>query len=437
MEFLLMSKNSKSNEAKKGKVKLVKDLVGKLFSSRKRVVAVVVFLFVLGFVGWRVFGGKKEEAQLQTATVERGTIVSSVTASGQVLVSNINKITSQASGTVKAVYAKDGDTVQKGQKIAEITLDLEGMQNQAQAYSSYLSAKNSLESAKYTQYTLQADMFSKWEDFKELAESDSYDTAEERALPEFHISENSWLAAEAKYKNQEAVIAQAQVALNNAWLSYQQSNSSIVAPTGGTITGIAIAPGMQIGSSDTSTGNRLSQRVAAVVAEGSPLASFNVSEIDVTSVKPGQKATITIDSIADKTFTGEVVSVDKIGSVSSGVTNYPVIIELSSRSEQILPNMAATANIIIDSKSDVLVVPSSAVQSQEGQDVVRVLRNGVEQVVAVETGLISDTETEITSGLSEGEVVVVGTLVTGQTSGGASPFGTFGGPGGGRVVIPR
>jgi len=398
-----------------------------LVSSRKRVAGLIVIIVLLSLLGWRVFRGSEQEPQLQTAQVERGTIVSSIAATGQILVSNINTITSQASGTVKEVYVSDGETVQAGQKIAEITLDLEGAQSQSQAYASYLSAKNSLESAKASQFSLQADMFSAWDDFKELAQSDSYDTPEERILPQFHISEAQWLASEAKYKNQQSVIAQTQATLGSAWLSYQRSSANITAPSMGTLTGLTIAPGMQVGSSDASSGNRLSQRVAAIVTEGKPLATFQVSEIDVSSVKPGQQATITLDSIPDKTFTGEVVSVDKIGSVSSGVTNYPVIIRFDTSAEQLLPNMTASANIIIERKTDVLIVPSSAVQSQAGQSAVRVLRNAQGQSVTVETGISSDTQTEILSGVTEGETVITGTeSVSDQSSQGSSPFGGFG-----------
>ena len=114
-----------------------------LVSSRKRVAGLIVIIVLLSLLGWRVFRGSEQEPQLQTAQVERGTIVSSIAATGQILVSNINTITSQASGTVKEVYVSDGETVQAGQKIAEITLDLEGAQSQSQAYASYLSAKNS------------------------------------------------------------------------------------------------------------------------------------------------------------------------------------------------------------------------------------------------------------------------------------------------------
>ena len=382
----------------------------KSFIAKKPKIAILglIILVVLGFFLWRGFK-KDKQPQFQTAKVERGTIVSSVSASGQVLTVNIMSATTKASGIVKKVYVKDDDLVKAGDKILEITLDLQGQQKNAQAYSSYLSAKNTLESAKATQYSLQADMFGKWDTFKELAEKDEYDTPEERALPEFHIPEKEWLAAEAKYKNQQAVITQAQAGVSSAWLAYKLSSPAITAPTNGVVTSLMFVEGMTIGSLDTGA-SVSNQKVATIQTEGMPIVSVNLSEIDVSQIKLGQKATVTLDSIADKTFTGKVVGVDKIGTYMSGVTQYPAIIQLDSSSPQILPNMTVTANIIIAVEDNTLLVPSGAVIEQDGQTLVRLLEKNRQQTVPVETGLISDMQTEIVAGLDEGNVVIIGLI---------------------------
>lgn len=398
-----------------------------LFCSRRRAVFALIIVGILGFLIIRAISGNNQPAQVQTQTVERGTIVASISASGQVLTANIVNITSGANGMIKAVYVADGDKVSQGQKIMEITLDSDAQQQAAAAWSSYLGAKNSLESAKTTQYSLQSDMFSKWKTFKDLAESSSYDTAEERALPQFHIAEKDWLAAEAKYKNQQNVVSQAQAARTSAWLSYQNVSPIVTAPMAGVITNITYVPGMTIVTSADS-----GQRIAVIKSEGTPIATFNISEIDVSKVGPGQKATVKLDSIADKTFTGKVLSVDRIGTVTSGVTSYPAVIQFDTEASEILPNMSATANIILETKDDVLLVPSSAVQRQGDQSIVRILKGKQEQTVSVETGLTSDTQTEILSGLSEGDEVVILTSTVSQEQGrsvfGIGSFG--GGPGG-------
>jgi multidrug efflux pump subunit AcrA (membrane-fusion protein) len=106
--------------------------------------------------------------------------------------------------------------------------------------------------------------------------------------------------------------------------------------------------------------------------------------------------------------------------------------------------MTATAVIQLDRKDDVVRVPNSAVQSQNGVTYVRVMKNGEMNMVEVQTGLAADDYTEITSGIKEGDTVVtsvatVSTSTTGLTS---SPFSTgnrgFGGAarsGGGQQTI--
>ena len=411
----------------------IKAIITWFLTDRKRLVipAVVVLAISLWLIFFR---GKTQQAQIQTQKVEQGTIVSSISASGQVLIANIVNITTGANGLVKNVYVKDGDKVTAGQKILEITLDSDAQQKAASAWSGYLSAKNSLESAKASQYSLQSEMFSKWKTFKELAESSSYDSPEERDLPQFRIAENDWLAAEAKYKNQQNVIAQAQAAVSNSWTAYQVASPIVTTPMAGTVTNITYSEGMVI--TGTSSNTQVSgQRIAVIKSEGTPLATFNISEIDVSKVKPGQKATIKLDSITDKTFTGKVVSVDRIGTVTSGVTNYPVVIRFDTEAPEVLPNMAATANIILETKDNVLLIPSSAIQRQGTQNVVRLMKGKKEQTVTVETGLTSDTQTEILSGLSEGDEVVISTITSsGTQQGGGS---VFGGGGAGRMFMGR
>ena len=401
------------------------DLIKKIFKNRKLTIGLVL-IFVIG--GYFLFRGANDnnEPVIQTTPVEQGMIISSVYASGQVLSVNVMSANTQASGIVKTVYVKDGDEVKKSDKILEIDLDFQGEQKNVQAWSSYLSAKNTLESAKATQYSLQADMFGKWDTFKELAEKDEYNVEEHPEnlnLPEYHIPEKEWLAAEVKYKNQEAVIVQTQVAINSAWLTYIQTSPTITASMNGIITSLMYIEGMSIGSLDT--GNTTSnQKVATIKTEGMPIVSVNLSEIDVSQVELDQKTTVILDSIPDKTFTGKIVGVDRIGQSTSGVTQYPAIIQLDSSSKQILPNMMVTANIMIDKKDNALLVPSGVIQSQGDQSYVNVLIDGKPQSVPVEVGLSSDTQIEIVSGLNEGDLVVSGSVSSaGSQQNGTSPFG--------------
>jgi len=125
----------------------------------KKVIVVALILGISWFSVPRLLGTNKEQPQYQTAQAEKGTLITSVSASGTVSRGSSASMITQATGIVKEVYVSDGDIVTAGQKIAEITLDTVSKQKQAAAWANYLSAKNNLESAKTTIYTLQSAMF--------------------------------------------------------------------------------------------------------------------------------------------------------------------------------------------------------------------------------------------------------------------------------------
>jgi len=415
------------------------------FSIKKKILILSIPLAFFGFGIYRAFATTQTEAAAyQTAKAEKGTIIASVSASGSVTSSNNAAVNTQATGAVTKIYAQNGQQVTSGDPIAELELDQESKQRYSQALASYQSAQNALTSAQNKQLTLQATMFQKWDTFKELAENSTYQNDDgtpkydNRALPEFHIPEKEWLAAEAEYKNQEKVIAQGQTTLSSAWYSLQQSSSTIYAPISGTVSGLTLQVGSVISSQGTSSDSSItSQKIASVVTEASPMITVNLTEIDVINVAVSDKATLTFDAFPDKTFTGKIVSVDTIGSVTSGVTNYPTLIALDVEDVKILPNMSASANIITDTKNDVLMVPVSAIQTEDGESYVQVMKKGVVSQVAVETGISSDSYIEILSGLSVNDEVVTSTAPSSSatTNTTSSPFG--GGGLGGAMRMSR
>jgi len=422
---------------------------------KSSVLVKIIIVLVIVAIGWfavsKIIGTKSTKAQYQTTQVTKGTLIVSVTASGQVASTNNTSITTQASGVVSKIYVKDGDTVKAGDKIADIDLDIYGKQKSMSSLASYQSAQNALNSTKSDLYTTQSTMFTKWSTFMDLAQNSTYQNSDgspndlNRALPQFHIAQDDWLATEAKYKNQQNVVTQAQTALSSAWYSYQQLSPTIYAPMSGKISGLSLQVGTVIGSSSTSsttttttssssTSSTSSTKIANVRTDATPTITVNLTEVDAPTVKTEDQATLTFDAFTGKTFTGKVVSIDTAGSVSSGVTSYPATILLDSNIEEIYPNMSATANIITATKNDVLLVPTAAVQTQNDQTYVRLLKNGKPQQVNVETGLSSSTQIEITSGLSEGDNVITSTVssTTSTSSTSTSPFSSFGrGVGGG------
>jgi multidrug efflux pump subunit AcrA (membrane-fusion protein) len=195
------------------------------------------------------------------------------------------------------------------------------------------------------------------------------------------------------------------------------------------ISGLSLQEGTVIASNSDSSGSSTGQTIAQVTTGAMQTMVVNLTEIDVVNVRIGNKATITVDAIPDKTFTGKVISIDTTGSISSGVTSYPAVIAFDSAIENIYPNMSATARIITATKADVLLVPTSAVKTQNGESTVQVLENGSPHSQIVEIGLRSNTQTEIVSGITEGQTVITSTTARNsaqstrnQTS---SPFSGF------------
>lgn len=440
---------------KKSKMTLKSKLVT-YFRNRRIIGFLIAALVIAAIFLWRGNSGSTGQTIYQTAFVEKGTIVSSISASGDVSSANSTVINTQASGVVTKVYVKDGDRVKTGDKIAEIELDLEGRQRSAQAYTSYQSANNSLDNANTALYTLQSSMLTSWKSYMDIAQSSTYQNPDGspkqdfRSLPQFMSTSDDWLATEAKYKTQKNVIAQAQTSLNSAWLSYQQSSPTVYAPISGTVTGFSLQPGSVLTAQSNSSGGASSQKIANIKTVAFPTVLVSLTEIDIPKVKIGNKATITFDAFPAKTYTGQVISIDTVGTISSNVTSYPTVIKLDTEVLGVLPNMSAQANIITDSKSDVLTVASTAVQIQNGQAKVRVMKNKQLQDVFVETGITSDSQIEIVSGLTEGDIVITGqtTTTTGQSrtsnQTSSSPFGAIGGGnrggggfGGGGAVFRR
>lgn len=417
---------------------MLMNMIHAIFSGaikRKKIIVVICIVAVLSWFGWsKTIGNKTKAVQYNTVKVERGLIISSLSASGQIASAGNMPVTTQTSGVVKAVYVKNGDAVIAGQKLFEFTPDQQSLQKQTQAWASYLSAKNSLDSAKTSYYSLQSDMMTKWKSYMDLSQNSTYQNSDNspkndnRQLPQFISNQDDWLATEAKYKNQQGVIDQAQAALSNSWNSYQAVSPVVTAPIAGKVDDITLVLGMVISPQLNSQGSANAQRLATIKTDTTPIASFNLPEMDVTKVKSDQKVTISLDALPGKTFTGKVIGVDRTGVVSSGVTNYPTTVQLDTQAPDVLSNMSATANIILDSKDGVLLVPSTAVQTVSGQSVVRLMQKGKVVQQPVELGLSSDSQTEIVSGLQVGDEVVTSAITTGAVSAttGASPFGAIG-----------
>ena len=235
---------------------------------------------------------------------------------------------------------------------------------------------------------------------------------------------------------------------------------SIKAPISGTVLQKNYKAGDKIDRSSNSDSKAL-----AVIADLSRLLfTMNVDELDVSKIQVGQEVDITVDAIEDVTYTGYVDYVSLIGTSTNGVTSYPVTIVINEP-DNIIPGMNVSANIVVESKVDILTVPVSAVQrgnmvfvksddktaktdekqadgeektdgKTDGKPKMNAAPDGF-KAVKVETGINDDNNIEIVSGLSEGDVVFVTPTADSSSDnnmmmpGGGMPGGMGGGPGGG------
>lgn len=397
--------------------------------AHKKIAIIIAILCVLG--GWRLYttsNASSTKTQYVTEQAQKGTLIVTVSASGTVSSANTGSVATGVSGVVKKIFVKNGQVVQSGEKIAEMDLDQESKQKYASAVASYNSAKNSVESAKTNLYSLQSKMFAANEKFMNGAAELGLGTGDT-----VYIQQNSdWLASEATYKNQQQVIAQTQASLNSAYLSLQQSSPIIYAPISGTINGLSLQVGSILTAQSTSLGASTAQKIASIKTQAEPTITVNLTEIDIPKVKIGNNATLMFDALPGKTYTGSIVSIDAVGAVSSGVTTYPAVIKLDTVTSDIFANMSAQASIITETKDGVLLVPTSAVQTQNGQSTVRIMKNNQPQQVLVELGTSSSAQIEVVSGVNEGDIVITSstqpstaTQRTGTQT--QSPFSMFGG----------
>jgi hypothetical protein len=160
-----------------------------------------------------------------------------------------------------------------------------------------------------------------------------------------------------------------------------------------------------------------------------------VDESDVTHVQVGQPVQLSFDALTGRSVPGHVTAVAPQSTTQSGVTSYLVSISIDG-GRGVRPGMTATANIVYAQQDNALVVPNRAIRRQGRDQVVDVLtKDGTLDTRVVERGLSNDQTTEITSGLNEGDQVVIPTTATQLPGNGRAPG--LGGPGFGGPGLPR
>lgn len=176
-----------------------------------------------------------------------------------------------------------------------------------------------------------------------------------------------------------------------------------------------------------------SNSVLATFISNQKIAEVSLNEVDAAKIKLGQKAMINFDAVEGLSAAGEVAEIDSIGSASQGVVNFSAKIVFDIEDERIKPAMSITASIITDVKQDILMIQNSAIKSSgeisyveiPGEEISFELSASLASGIAlknapdrrtIEIGISNDSNTEIASGLKEGDFVIARSIAPASAS---------------------
>jgi membrane fusion protein, macrolide-specific efflux system len=187
-------------------------------------------------------------------------------------------------------------------------------------------------------------------------------------------------------------------------------------------------------SSGSSSSSSSSTPFAEIINTSTLSMTVSFSESDISKVHTGQPATVTLDALPGVELAAHVSQISSVGTTSSGVVSYSATITLDQSDSQIKPGMSASASVIVGQAQGVNV-PNSAVTGSGSLGTVNLMRDGktVQQQVVV--GLRGDSRTQIISGVSAGQQLVVTVALpalTTSTTSTSGSSGTLGGSGAGR-----
>jgi multidrug efflux pump subunit AcrA (membrane-fusion protein) len=154
------------------------------------------------------------------------------------------------------------------------------------------------------------------------------------------------------------------------------------------------------------------------------------SESDITSVKVGRPATVSIAALSGVELGAKLTSIAPVGTASSGVVSYSATLTLTQSNPQVRPGMSATATVITSQQQGV-TVPNQAITGSGSTGTVELLKNGKATPTEVVVGLRGTSRSVILSGLSAGAQlqVTISLPALGSSSTTSSSSGTLGGTG--------
>ena len=352
----------------------------------------------------------KNEINYLTEPVVRTNIAQTVSATGEISAAQLVDVGAQASGQIKKLHVTLGQQVKKGDLIAEIdsTSQLNNLNTNKAKLDTYqaqlVSAEIALRSADKKYQREQA----LWKE----------DATSREALED---AQDAFAAAKASVAELKSSIRQTQIAINTA--EADLGYTRITAPMDGTVVAIPVEEGQTVNA------NQTTPTIVQVADLSTMLNKMQIAEGDVNKVKAGMKLTFTTLSQPDNVREATLESIDpglttmSQGSYTTSTDTTDSAIYYYARS--LVPNednvlhigMTTENTIIINQAEKVLAVPKLAVKQRGGKQYVRVLgENNQPQEKEITTGLSDNMNTEVKSGLGEGENVIISEAAAGETS---------------------
>jgi RND family efflux transporter MFP subunit len=219
-----------------------------------------------------------------------------------------------------------------------------------------------------------------------------YEKAQDLLGADEDAAEASWEIAKLNLKIEKLNLESAKLNLEKA---------VIVAPFDGVVTDVAITEGKEISAATLAT-----PAISLVDTSEIELRGF-IDEIDVAMVQLGQEANILLDALPDEEINGRVTFISPIGTIRAGVVSYETTITLENPVAGLRDGMSATAEVVIERRDDVLWIPNRAIRGTWENPTVVVLVDEQEEEREITLGLTDGINTEVLSGLEEGEKVVL------------------------------
>lgn len=349
----------------------------------------VAVLLIIAISAWILSGGKKEEpVTFDTAKVAPANIKNSVTATGSVEPVTSVTVGTQVSGIISKLYVDYNTVVKKGQIIAE--LDKTNLISELNTAKANLSSSESELNYQQTNFQRYQTLFKKG-----LVSADEYDTAK------------------LSYKKAKEQVAQAKEMVSKA-----QTNlgyAIITSPIDGVVISKSVEEGQTVAAS-YATPELFT--IAKDLKDMQVVA--DVDEADIGDVKEGERVTFTVDAYPNDTFEGVVKQVRQEATTTNNVVTYEVVISAPNSELKLKPGLTANVTIYTAERKNVVSVPSKALRFTPTKDLVKGIKivdcNGKNKVWtkegntfrahAVQIGMTDGINTEILSGIKQGQEVV-------------------------------